>query len=128
MQRIKEITRIRVRGLGNGVLITERWGINSLYEGMQVKRNPVHIAKVQYNETGEIVKNGNIVRHIGTTDDVINDDLTAKVRTISMVSGRDKPTANKKANGEDRRKRCENQALSFGVSRSKAYHKAKHSK
>lgn len=125
-KRIQQVSKVTT-SFGQGELVNERWGVETLYEGLQVKRSQSYVTKQQFNAKGTKVRNGKIVAYLGDTQDVINDDLTAQVRLISSVSGRDKPTNNKKAMGEDRRKRHESHALSFGVSKGKAFHKQKHS-
>jgi hypothetical protein len=99
------------------------------YMGLQVSHEQTFLPKTQFIQRGIATDStGRIKCFVGDTQDVINDDLTTEIRSTISISGRDKQVANKKATGELRRKRCDAKALSFGVSKSKAYHKAKHSK
>lgn len=98
------------------------------YMGLQVNHEQQFFAKTQFIQRGIATDSTGRVKHyVGDTQDVISDDLKTEIRTTISISGRDKQVANKKATGELRRKRHDAKALSFGVSKSKAYHKAKHS-
>lgn len=97
------------------------------YEGLQVNINHEYIAQTTFTQRGEIRRNNSLIKTLGTTDDIITEGLTVKVNLVSSISGRDKPTKNKVCRGELRRKGIENRTLSFGLSKSKSFHKAKHS-
>lgn len=126
-KRIKVHARVTT-SLGSGDMVSERWGIDHVYEGLQVKSNQHFLAKTTFIQRGEATTSTGIVKRlVGDTQDVVNDQLQTEVRSVNTISGRDKQVANKKAQGELRRKRHEGQALSFGVSQPKSYHKQKHS-
>lgn len=107
-------------------LSDNRKGFEQSYEGLQINRTVNHIPKVEFVQRDIIYKQGNISKYIGDTQDIVNPNLRVECRSSSLISGRDKQVKNKVANGELRRKRCEGQMLSFGVSKSKSYHKNKH--
>ena len=99
-----------------------------VYEGLDITYHRQYIPKVRFVCRDTVIREGKVQRYIGDTQTDVNPDLSVNYRAITMLSGRQKQVNNKKPQGEDRRKRCENRVLSFGVSKSKAYHKAKHKK
>lgn len=99
-----------------------------IYEGLDIAYHRQYIPKVRFICRDTVIRNGQIKRYIGDTQTDISPDMSVNYRAITMLSGRHKQVNNKKPQGEERRKRCENQMLSFGLSKSKAYHKSKHKK
>lgn len=107
-------------------LADNRKTLETRYEGLQINRVHTFKTKTEFKLRDIIIRNGKIQKYIGSQDDIVNDNLETKVSLVSSVSGRDKQVKNKVCKGELRRKRVENNMLSFGISKPKKYHKNKH--